>query len=278
MTKVEALKNEMKGMRDLQDITNVMEQVAAQDIARMREEILGSRQFFKEVWRVYRVLKQLSPPPPEIIHKHLIVAVGADQGMSGSLLSKVLDKVALLQKEHNADLALAGKKTHYRFKDYDGCTVHFFSVPKGSTLAGIQPIYKVVAEYARVTFVYPRFDSLSQQTVVTSSFSSGTEKKDEEAGDDANELASIQADRFIIDPNPQVVSNYLNEAVVGITVYHYFAEAMLAYSAAQMIAMRNGYDNAKEANKTLRSQYNSAKRAMIDTKLRELYGMRGGGE
>lgn len=262
-------------MHDLENLTSMLEQTAARTIATMRTNILSSRAYFKEVWRIYGILKQLTPPTPEVVHKHLVVGIGIDWGMPGSLLNKVMDKVLDEQKLHEADLLIAGKMSHSRFKGKDDHTIHFFSAPKNATLANIQPIYKVIAGYAKVTIVYPSFESLSKQSILTASFSVGS--KDGDQPDDMkteNTTEIIDPERFVIDPNPQALANYLSEAIVGLTVHHYFSESILAYSAAQMVAMRNSHDNAKQEGKHLFLQYNRARREEIDAKLRELYGSR----
>ena len=261
-------------MHDLENLTSMLEQTAARTIATMRTNILSSRAYFKEVWRIYGILKQLTPPTPEVVHKHLVVGIGIDWGMPGSLLNKVMDKVLDQQKLHEADLLIAGKMSHSRFKGKDDHTIHFFSAPKNATLANIQPIYKVIAGYAKVTIVYPSFESLSKQNILTASFSVGkeTEQPDEVTPETTGDV--INPERFVIDPDPQTLANYLSEAIVGLTVHHYFSESILAYSAAQMVAMRNSHDNAKQEGKHLFLQYNRARREEIDAKLRELYGSR----
>ncbi len=270
MNDVESLKTEMKAMHDLEDITKMLEQVAAREIARMRSDILESRRFFKEVWAIYRALKELTPPPPQVIRKHLVVAVGLDWGMPGDLLARMLRRASQVQATHGADMLLAGNKCHHRYRGNGDHTVHRFSIPRSSSLKDIQPIYKMVAQYAHVTFVYPKFVTLSRQMIETSSFdvsetgSTGT----------GQAVETVMAKRYVVYPDPQTVADYLNEAVVGITVYHYFAEAMLSYSAAQMVAMRNGNNNAIDAATDLRERYHRERRAVIDSKIRELYGSR----
>lgn len=275
MTKLDGLKQEMHTMKDLEDLTNMLEQIAARDIALMREQILQSRPFFQEFWKIYRVLKQLTPPPPEVIHKQLVVAIGIDWGMPGGLMHKVLDKADVLYTEKGADLLLVGKMTHARFRSQADRTVHFFTAPKKSSLSDIEPIYKLVSKYAHTTFVYPKFESLSKQSVEINTLSIEEMKSD--LNDQQNKDSDIAAKRFLIEPNAQEIANYMNETVVGLSMYHYFAESLLAYSAAQMVAMRDSYDNAKEESKSLKLRYHKARRESIDAKLREQYGTRIGG-
>lgn len=266
MAKVDGLKELIHTMRDLEDLTNVLEQVAARDIAQMRGVILNSRPYFQEMWKVYKIVKQIVPPPTGILHKHLVVVVGVDWGMPGNLLNRVIDKGSEIYDSYEADLLIAGKMAHARFNNNTNRTTHLFSLPKKTSLESIEPIYEMVAQYARVHVVYPRFETLSKQEVETVTLTVGAA---EEADDDE---PSVAAGRFIIEPDPQAIADYMNQTIIGTTLYHYFAEAQLAYSAAQMVAMRNSHDNAKTEVTGLTSKYNRARRALIDTKLRELYG------
>ena len=278
MTKTDGLKQEIRTMKELEDLTNMLEQTAARNIALMRTEILESRPFFQEFWRIYGVLKQLTPPPPEVIHRQLVVAIGIDWGMPGGLLHKVLDVAENAYEEHGADLMLIGKMTHARFKDKTDRTVHTFSAPKKSSLRDIEPIYQLISKYAHTTFVYPRFESLSKQVVETNFLTIGETAAEHKANEENRPKDDVSANRFIIEPNPQEIANYMNQTVVGLSLYHYIAESVLAYSAAQMVAMRDSYDNAKEESKSLRLKYHKARRATIDSKLRELYGSRMAGD
>lgn len=275
MTKIEGLQQQLRTMHDLEDLTNMLEQVAARDIAQMREQILQSRPFFQEFWTVYRVLKQLTPPPPQVVHKHLVVLIGIDWGMPGSLLNRVVKKSEELYHAHGADMLITGKMAQARFSSEDERTMHLFNAPKKASLSDVAPIYKVISQYAHVTFVYPKFETLSKQTVATASLSI-SDRNLEDANSIEQESGEKQIDvkRFIIEPDAQSLSNYMNETVVGLSVYHYFAESLLAYSAAQMVAMRNSYDNAKNESRLIQNRYHKAKRSMIDAKIRELYGSR----
>lgn len=263
MPNIDGLKDEIKVMADLKDITNMLEQIAARDIAQMRSRIVGSRPYFQEIWKIHAILKQIVPPPSNILHKHLVVLVALDWGMPGGLLNQVVNTAEEQYKKYEADLMVTGKMGHKRFMGRDERTMHLFNVPKTSTLDDIEPIYKVVANYAHVHIVYPRFVSLSKQEVSIANFS---------VDDVMYEQDEIKAKRFLTEPSPQEVSDFINETIIGATLYHYFSEAQLAYSAAQMVAMRNAYDNAKDESESLTQLYHRAKREIIDTKLRELYG------
>lgn len=266
MAKVDSLKQELGTVEQLGEMSRVLEETAARDISLMRERILQGRPYFQESWKIYRVMQQLAPPPPNVLNKHLVIAVTLEWGMTGNLLGHVLDKAEELYQHYEADILLTGKMGRDRFADRNERTVHLFNVPKKATYTDIDELNKVAASYMYIHFVYPRFESLSKQTVTVASVSTVHDKNDTKA--------TIDPKRFIVEPSIDQLVKYMNEVVIGLTVYSYFSEALLAYSAAQMVAMRAAHDNSKEEHKRLTIRYNKARREAIDTKLRELYGSR----
>lgn len=264
MAKIAAIKQDLQTVQQLSEMTKVLEETAARDIALMRQRILESRPYFVEAWKMYTILQQLAPPPPQVLNKQLVVGITLDWGMTGSLLGRVVDKTEELYEQYEADLLLTGKMGASRFMDRNERTIHLFDVPKKASYEDIQEVYKTIAKYAHIHIVYPRFETLSKQTVAIASLSA--HKEAEPAAD------ALSADRFLIEPNAQEVADYMNEVTVGLVVYSYFSEALLAYSAAQMVSMRSAYDNAKVEHRKLTIHYNKARREIIDAKLRESYG------
>lgn len=262
MAKTDKIQNELNAVTQLSEITKMLEETAARDIAQLRVRVVNSRPYFREAWKIYDILQQLSPPAPDVMNKQLVVAITLDWGMTGSLLRRVTETAEELYQRYEADLLLTGKMGKDRFTNRDERTIHFFDVPKKATYADIEPVYKVIAGYARLHIVYPQFESLSKQTVKVVTLASDQLKKSE---------GKIAAERFVVEPDIKAVSNYVNEMTVGLIIYNYFSEALLAYSAAQMVAMRASNDHAKEETRHLNVRFNKARREQIDAKLRELY-------
>jgi F-type H+-transporting ATPase subunit gamma len=268
MPKLDTIKNDMSTVEDLSTLTRVLEETAARDIAQMRKRIIESRPYFQEAWKIFNVLQKVAPQAPDVLNKHLVIAITLDWGMTGSLLNRVVDKAEELYDRYEADLMLTGKMGRQRFANRDERTIHLFNVPKKAAYNDIEPLYAIVAKYAQVHFVYPRFESIGKQVVSVASMSvrdNDKKKKMREEGD------PIEASRFVIEPNIPDVVNYMNKVIVGLVVYNYFSEALLAYSAAQMVAMRSANDNTKDARRRLLIRYNKARRELVDSKLREQY-------
>lgn len=266
MSSIEALKQDIKVIGELGEITEVLEQVAAKNIMETRAAILKSRDFFDEAWKIYNVIRNTTEIGPDVIDRDLIVLITPNRGMSGNLLNRVIDKAESMYQKHKADLLITGKKGHNHFLNRDERTIHFFSVSNKATFEDIEPLKKIVSKYARVHFVYPRYISITQQDIVVASLVN--EKKDKNLDMQEEVVASK---RFIFEPNITEVVNYLNKTIVGVLFFNYFSEALLAYNAAQMIAMKDAHDNALEQSKDLRFRYHKLRREVIDAKLRDLY-------
>src|SRR5690606_5663549 len=223
---LETLKNEIKAIDELSDMTNVLEQVAAKEISRMRQRILDSREFFQEAWRIYRIMHQITPVSPDVVKQDLVVMITLNWGMFGSLLNRVVDKSEELYQKYSADLLITGKMGQATFLNRDERTTHFFQIPNNATYQDMDQLKKVLAKYAQVHFVFPKYYKASQQEVeVVSLIVSDGKKNTEEP---------IAPKQFTIEPNVQDVANYLNQTIVGVLAFNYFQEALLAYNAAQM--------------------------------------------
>lgn len=264
---LESLKNEIKTIGELSDITSVLEQVAAQEISRMRQRILDSRPYFQEAWRIYRILHELAPVGPEVVKKDLVVMMTLNWGMFGSLLNQVVARADEQYVKHSADLLITGKLGQAEFLHRDERTVHFFQLANTATYKDMVPLEKVLAKYAQIHFVYPKYYKASQQKVEVVSLIVAHDTKKKQTDE-------LRPKQFTIEPNVQEVANYLNQTIVGMIAFNYFQESLLAYNAAQMLSMRNAHDHAKEEMERLTVSYHKARREQIDAKLRELHGFR----
>jgi F-type H+-transporting ATPase subunit gamma len=268
MQSLELLRNQITAINDLSGITGALEQIAAKNMMNTRQKILKSRSFFDETWKVYGVLRQLAPVAPDVKDKDLVIVISLNQGMCGNLLNKVVAVGKELYKDRKADLLITGKKGHSHFADFDQRTIHFFSIPDNVTYAEIEPIKKIVSGYSQVRIVYPRYYSTANQQVEVATLVV-------KAGEDSKKPEDfVQSKRFRIEPDLLSVVNYFNKTIMGALFYSYFAESVLAYNAAQMVAMRNAHDNADEMDKKITFSYKKLRREIVDVKLRELHKFR----
>lgn len=267
MLSLEKIQKQLKTIDELKSVSEALEQIAAADMLEVRKRILASRAFFDETWKVYGILRQLVPVGPDVKNKHLVVLITPNRGMCGNLLGRVITTGEKRYKDNNADLLITGRKGHSYFANKDDRTIHFFSVPNKVRYEEIEPLKRIIAQYAEVQIVFPRFYNTTKQEVEVVSLLA-------DQGDKQKLEDIILPKQFRIEPDIMKVVNYFNQAIVGLLFYNYFSESLLAYSAAQMIAMRNAHDNAKEEEEKLMYKYHKQRREVIDVKLRDLHKVR----
>ncbi|MCC2631696.1 MAG: atpG [Patescibacteria group bacterium] len=265
MQPIETIKENLSAIRGLAMVTEAFEQTAASAMRRTRSKIIESRPFFEETWKLYAILRQLVEEGPEVRDKDLVVIMTLNTGMAGTLLRSTMQVGERLCEEKQADLLITGRKGKARYKSKSTRSVHFFNLPNEVQYEQLEPLKEIVANYAAVHVVFPRYYGTYDQKVEVVSLVIRPEKKEEK-----NEYSKILARQYRIEPNIPEVVKYFTKEIAGSMIYGYFGEAQLAYNAAQMVAMRSARDNVKKEEKKLMSSYNRARREAVDVKMREV--------
>jgi len=269
MQTLESLKQEIVSIGELQDISEALEQIAAKEIVSARKKILSGRKFFGETWRIYGILRQLVDLPAQVKNKDLVIIITLNRGMCGNLLNRVCQVGDEEAKEHKADILITGKKGQGLFLAREDKTIHFFDVPSDISFEQMDPLKDIAARYARVHVVYPKYiTTLNQEVRVVSLIAKSPESKPEE------QAKYVLPKNYKVEPSLQEVVNYFNRVIVGLMIYSFFSESILAYNAAQMVAMRNAHENAEEIKDKTVIRYHKKRREIIDIKLRDLYKIR----
>jgi len=269
MQTLEFLKKQISAVSELEGISGALEQVAAKEILEVRKNILANREFFEETWRIYGLLRGLVQLPPEVKNKDLVFIITLNKGMCGNLMNRVIRAGEKAADKYKADILITGKKGQSVFANRDDKTVHFFNIPNEISYEQAEPLKEIASQYARVHVVFPRYLSTMKQEVQVISLVAKPEEENQ-----PNLEKFILPKRYRIEPSLAEVVNYFNKAIVGMMIYSFFTESLLAYSAAQMVAMRSAHDNAEDMKKTAVSKYHKQRREIIDVKLRELYKFR----
>jgi F-type H+-transporting ATPase subunit gamma len=81
---------------------------------------------------------------------------------------------------------------------------------------------------------------------------------------------STTADDFIFEPSPEEVLQQILPRYVEINLYQAVLENIASFYSAQMVAMHNATDNAKELVQDLDLAYNKARQAKITNEVAEI--------
>ena len=262
------LKRELNTIYQLQEITQAFEQSAASYIFKMRKKILDARPFFEQAWKTYNIIKFLTLPKEKGLSKRLVLVITPNQGLYGTLLIQVSEKVNAIKKEkHSGDLAVIGGKGKQIFSAQKNRVKKFFDLKDDFSYEDLLPIAKVINEYTDISLIYPKYKSAFVQEVSIAEISSV--KKPE-----SHQEVIENFKRYTLDPDLISLNQFFDQTFLAMMLFRYCTEALLAYKAAQMIAMKRAYDNSSEQLEIARFIYYRSIRNLVDGQIREVSAAR----
>jgi F-type H+-transporting ATPase subunit gamma len=274
MRRPSEIEKDEEAMSALVELTSVFEGIASMRIAQVKNQVLQATEFFNELWHIYSQLHVSaifgfgrSQSEGDIIDKELYIIITAEGGFSGDIDQKLIqmmiktydkEKNVIIVIGHHGAIQLAQRGISYE---------KYFKLPKKDENINVTPIIREVQKYKKTTVFYQEYVSLMQQDVKSIELStavteigSGTDKPDE----------IISEANYIFEPSTYDVVDHLERSMMQIAMSQLILNSKLAQYASRFRAMSASHTRADEAKHDLRMDYNRAKRAIKDARLKEI--------
>lgn len=275
MISLEELKKEIAGYQQLEGITQAVEQSSASYIVKVRNQILANRPFFEEAWSCYDLYKKIvyktKRKKPE--GSQVIVLITPNQGLYGLLLTQVLQEIVMQHQKQKADLIIVGKKGR-AIAGLLSANMKFYDLQDDFSYEQLEPTIEQVCKYSGIRIVYPKYYSAFEQKIEVKNLADDDDDSNKADAPNAEDINLLNLKRYVLDPDQLTFEQYFDKAVIGLILFRYFTESMLAYKAAQMTAMRRAHDNAHKELLLAKFSYSRNHREMVDGSLRELNAAR----
>jgi len=257
------LKKEINSIIQLQHITQAFEQSAAIYIMRTKKKILNARPFVEQAWKTYNIIRFLSLPKERGVPQRLILVITPNQGMYGSLMWKIVEKVHQLEEVNHGELAIIGQKGRQYFSQDDNRIKKKFVIKDDFIYQDLVLIAETLIAYSDISLVYPKYESVFHQEIAVAEL-----KSDKRPESHREVIEDIK--RYTLDPDLKTLFQYFDKTILAIMLYRYCLEALSAYKAAQMIAMKRAYDNTRKELEDAQFNYYRTVRSLIDNRIREI--------
>jgi F-type H+-transporting ATPase subunit gamma len=269
------LRNKIKSIKSIQQVTNAMKMVAAAKLRKSQENMEKARPYTNAIEGMINHLipdidRSLLPIlERREIKKKLFLVVSADRGMAGAFNSNIIKKTELKVKEFgtsNSLLICIGKKSHDYFKRRDYNIVEsyrgFWNTLDISIALKIGEI--IIDKYLNkeidtVEVIYNEFISVASQKLICKSFLPITYEADEKESCD-----------LLYEPSKEDVVKTLIPKHLNVQLWQFLLESNASEQAARMVAMENATENAGEIISDLSIEYNKARQAAITTEIIEI--------
>ncbi len=129
------IKAEEASVRSVVSLTSALESLSSMQIAKTKNKVLISNQFFDEVWSIYKQIRvdvlfnygRTENEKP--INKELLILITAKGGLSGDIDNRLIRKVVDHYDETKNDVMVIGHHGALKLKQAHIDTTYYFDLP-----------------------------------------------------------------------------------------------------------------------------------------------------
>ena len=268
------IKAEEASVRSVVSLTSALETLSSMQIAKTKNKVLISNQFFDEVWSIYKqirvdVLFNFGRAPEEKpINKELLILITAKAGLSGDIDQRLIRKFMERYDEARNDVLVIGHHGALKLKQAHVDPTYYFDLPEKDYI-NVDPLMDIIRRYAKSRIFYQNYISLSQQEIKDVDLSEVVSSKGRVA-----DMATVSGDlvsqkTYIFEPNPYAVAAYLENSILRLTISQFIYDSRLAQVASRFKAMSAAKERSIENANELHLEFNRSKRNLVDTRLKE---------
>lgn len=268
------IKSEEASVRSVVSLTSALESLSSMQIAKTKNKVLISNQFFDEVWNIYKQIRvdvffnfgrQIDETP---INKELLILITAKGGLSGDIDQRLIRKVVERYDETKNDVLVIGHHGALKLKQAHIDSTYYFDLPEGDYV-NVDPLMAITRKYAKSRIFYQDYISLSQQEIKDVDLSEVVSSKGRVAdmstvGDDL-----VTEKTYIFEPTSYAVAAYLEDSILRLTISQFIYDSRLAQVASRFKAMSAAKERSIDNAAELHTEYNRSKRNQVDTRLKE---------
>jgi len=277
------IKAEEASVRSVVSLTSALESLSSMQIAKTKNKVLISNQFFDEVWNIYKQIRvdvmfnfgrKVDEKP---IDRELLILITAQGGLSGDIDQRLIklmmqdydpEKQDIVVIGHHGALLLLQQKV--QFKKY-------FTLPSRDKNINVRPLVQEVRHYESTSVFYQTYISLTTQDPKRIELQSAVAEQAKAVAKGKDDEVISEA-TYIFEPSTFDVVAHLERSMTEIALSQVILDSKLAQYAARFRAMSSAKDRANDLVNELRLDYNRTKRRIQDERLKEMInGMRLGG-
>lgn len=268
------IKAEEMSVRSVVSLTSALESLSSMQIAKTKNKVLISNQFFEEVWNIYKQIRvdalfnfgRTTSEKP--IQKELLVLITAKGGLSGDIDNRLIRKVVEHYDETKNDVLVVGHHGALKLKQAHIAHQYYFELPEHDYI-NVDPLIDIVKRYEKSRIYYQNYISLSQQEIKDVDLSEVVSSKGRVADLSNVDKNLVTEKTYIFEPNAFAVAAYLENSILRLTIAQFIYDSRLAQVASRFKAMSAAKERSIANAAELHLEFNRSKRNMVDTRLKE---------
>lgn len=271
MRRASAIEKDAAEITTVQDLTGVFESLASTQVAKVKNKVELSKQFFQLLWARYSSIRV--DPKTRITQRELgdeqskkvFVIISAEAGLSGDIDQRLIETMRQDYDEKTTDIIVLGSHGASQLTQRGIPFVRFFQVPESDHYIDVSPVIEAVLPYSRIVVYYEEYVSLGVQNIKSIDLISSVAAMSEGADEDI-----MTADDTIFEPSLDEIADQMEMTMMTLALSQTIMESSLAQAASRFNAMAVAKKRAGELLGDYMLEFHRAKRSESDRRLREV--------
>lgn len=272
MRRAIAIQAELSQIRTVEDLTEVFESVASMHIARIRNEVVASQQFFAELWPTYRSLRIDPRERVETTRQvrkgyNAFVAVTSEAKLGSAVDEQIIDQMLASIEGKTPNIIVIGSQGLARLQQRKVQVNKAFSLPTTDVNFSIGNIIEELEKYDQVSVFYQTYESLRSQKIERIELLNAVRELGEGVGEEGETVSSRD---YIFEPSIAEIATYMESVMMSIALIQIIMESKLSGYAARFNNMSRAKQRAKDLVSDMRQEFYRTKRSEGDERLQEI--------
>lgn len=293
MATLKEVKNRIRSVKNIAQITRALEAVSASRVRRAQARVFASRAYSEKAWEMLLHIQAASQGTPlhplltsrKDVNKVMVVLITSDRGLAGAYNTNILRVAQRFETRLGkpVEYVTVGRKGRDSLARIEANIIaEFNEMPAEPSISDISPIARIAmdaylsGEVDEVLIAYTDFvNMLTQRPAVLGWLPLTTDTVAQQvASEYVKEVAAVAGGSQVyeFEPDATAVVNEIVPRFTELQLYQALLEAQASEHAARMAAMKNATDNATQLTGDLTLQYNKARQATITAEILDIVG------
>lgn len=274
MKRAISIKGDLTEIQTVESLAEVFESIASIKIARIRDRVVVSKEFFSILWQTYGGLRidpkqRLKRKDTEHIRKgrDVFIAVTAEGKLSGDSDERIINQVLEQRTSpEKTDVIVIGSHGVSQLVQHGVTPAYAFHLPESDEQFSVSSVVEALNQYDKISVFYQTYESLRVQSIKRIDLISAIQDLSEEV--EQGEILSSHD--FIFEPSVDEIADYMESVMMSVALIQVIMESKLAQYASRFNTMNAAKHRADELTGEFRRLYNRAKRGEADERLKEI--------
>ncbi len=273
MRRASAIEKESIQITTVEDLTSVFESIASTQVAKVKNKVELSKEFFRLLWSRYSSIRV--DPSTHITNrsrtrdnsKKVFVIISAEAGLGGDIDQRLIETMLQNYDEATTDIVVLGTHGATQLTQRGINFSRYFKVPETDRYINVSPVIEAIQAYSQVIVYYEEYISLGVQEIKIIDLVSSMRGMSQTSGTE-DDIISVQD--TIFEPSLDDIADQMEMTMMTLALSQTILESSLAQAASRFNAMAVAKKRAIDILSDYQLEFHRAKRSESDRRLREV--------